>query len=103
MFVLLAAFGAAFAAFCVWLGVRIVNRRERWAKRAAIGMLVCLLPMIYILSAGIHEYFMRRNKIPSWLDKPAWVFYAPCRWAYQDGPKWYRDACDSYLRLWRPD
>jgi hypothetical protein len=22
----------AFAAFCVWLTVRVVNRRERWAK-----------------------------------------------------------------------
>jgi hypothetical protein len=29
----LAVFCVAFAAFCVWLGVRIVNRRERWAKR----------------------------------------------------------------------
>jgi hypothetical protein len=25
-------FGVAFAAFCVWLVVRIVNRKERWAK-----------------------------------------------------------------------
>jgi hypothetical protein len=40
----------AFAAFCVWLGVRIINRRERWAKRtlmAAVG-----LPVLYGLSFG---------------------------------------------------
>jgi len=30
-----AIIGIAFAAFCVWLAVRIVNRRERWAKRIA--------------------------------------------------------------------
>jgi hypothetical protein len=43
-------FGIAFAAFCVWLTVRIVNRRERWAKwalAAAVG-----LPALYILSFG---------------------------------------------------
>jgi hypothetical protein len=28
----LSIFGVAFAAFCMWLAVRIVNRRERWAK-----------------------------------------------------------------------
>jgi hypothetical protein len=27
----LSALGMAFAAFAVWLTVRIVNRRERWA------------------------------------------------------------------------
>jgi hypothetical protein len=32
----------ACAAFCVWLAVRIVNRRERWAKRIAIGLIVVL-------------------------------------------------------------
>ena len=38
MAVALAIFGAAFAAFCVWLTVRIINRRERWAKRLALGV-----------------------------------------------------------------
>jgi hypothetical protein len=28
--------GVAFAAFSVWLAVRIINRRERWAKRTAV-------------------------------------------------------------------
>jgi hypothetical protein len=31
MAILLPALGVAFAAFCVWLAVRIINRRERWA------------------------------------------------------------------------
>jgi len=32
MTILLPTLGVAFAAACVWLGVRFVNRRERWAK-----------------------------------------------------------------------
>ena len=43
-------FGVAFAAFCVWLTVRIVNQRERWAKRTlsvAVG-----LPLLYVASFG---------------------------------------------------
>ena len=32
MGIVLSIFGVAFAAFCVWLTVRIVNRRELWAK-----------------------------------------------------------------------
>jgi len=41
--------GAAFAAFCVWLSVRFVNRRERWVKWTAAGVVVALL---YPLSFG---------------------------------------------------
>jgi len=40
----------AFAAFCVWLAVRIVNRKERWAKwmlATTIG-----LPVLYVASIG---------------------------------------------------
>jgi hypothetical protein len=40
----------AFAASCLWLAVRLYNRRERWAKwtlASAIG-----LPVLYVLSFG---------------------------------------------------
>jgi hypothetical protein len=50
MEIALATFGATFTASCVWLGVRIVNRRERWAKwtlAAAVG-----LPTLYVASFG---------------------------------------------------
>jgi hypothetical protein len=45
MTILLATLAVAFAALCVWLTVRIVNRRERWAKwtlAAIVG-----LPVLY--------------------------------------------------------
>jgi hypothetical protein len=40
----------AFAAFGIWLGVRIFNRRERWAKRLAVG--IACLPILYALGFG---------------------------------------------------
>jgi hypothetical protein len=43
------AMAAAFAAFCIWLGVRIVNRRERWAKSMLAGLCAAVL---YPISAG---------------------------------------------------
>jgi hypothetical protein len=36
MTILLPALAIAFAAVCVWLGVRFYNRRERWAKWPAV-------------------------------------------------------------------
>lgn len=42
MSIVLPALTSAFAAFCVWLGVRVFNRRERWAKWTAVGLVVLL-------------------------------------------------------------
>jgi len=42
MTILLPALAAAFAAFGVWLTVRIVNRREKRAKRTAVLLLVAV-------------------------------------------------------------
>ena len=51
MTILFASLGVAFAGFCVWLGVRIVNRRERWAKWTLAAVIVGL-PVLYVLSFG---------------------------------------------------
>jgi hypothetical protein len=50
MTILLLALAVTFAAFCIWLSVRIVNRRERWAKWALTGLIV--LPVLYVASFG---------------------------------------------------
>jgi hypothetical protein len=50
MTILLPAVATAFATFCIWLTVRIVNRRERWAKSmlaAVVGLAV-----LYVASFG---------------------------------------------------
>jgi hypothetical protein len=50
MSIVLPALAVAFAAICIWLGVRIFNRRERWAKWILVG--VVGLPVLYVASFG---------------------------------------------------
>jgi len=40
---IVATVAIAFTAFCIWLTVHIVNRRERWAKRLGIATLMIVL------------------------------------------------------------
>ena len=47
---LLLYFGLISFAIFIWLGVRIINRRERWAKRTAVTLTVLL--SLYVLSFG---------------------------------------------------
>jgi hypothetical protein len=42
--------GVAYAAFWIWLTVRIVNGRRRWARRLAAVAIA--LPVIYFLTSG---------------------------------------------------
>lgn len=50
MTVLFTTLSLSFTAFCVWLGVRIVNRKERWAKR--LMMTIIAVPVLYVASFG---------------------------------------------------
>ena len=59
MAVAISIFGVAVAAFCLWLTVRIVNRRERWAKWMAV--IVALVG--YPLSFGPVCWLAGRNLI----------------------------------------
>ncbi len=62
-----AILAVSFAALCVWLIVRIVNRRERWAKwtlAAVVG-----LPVLYVASFGPACWFTSRAHI--------WYFNLP--------------------------
>ena len=50
MAIFLAIIGSAIAAFCIWLAVRFVNRRERWAKWTLA--VVVGGPLLYVASFG---------------------------------------------------
>jgi len=41
----------SFAAFCIWLAIRIFNRRERWAKWMLAAAVVGV-PALYVFSSG---------------------------------------------------
>ena len=72
---IISALGVVFAAFCVWLTVRIVNRRERWAKRMAV-LLVLLVgyPLSFAPAIWIHPYLPDPAQ-----DVVRWI-YEPLHW-----------------------
>ncbi len=87
---------AALAAFCVWLGVRIVNRREKWAKRTAV---VLALVLVYPMSMGPILWLDLHGLTPAWCqDIP---LYAPFQWMRENWPGPVRDAINWYLAFWR--
>lgn len=53
--------GVAFAAVCIWLTVRIINRRERWAKRTLAAVII----LAYPFCAGQLLWLGQSNWIPS--------------------------------------
>lgn len=62
--IILPALAIAFAAFCVWLGVRIFNRRERWAKRTLAALVGLPVPWAHMLDlvrpeAVVNMQFLR--------------------------------------------
>ena len=94
MTILLPALAVAFAAFCVWLTVRIVNRRERWAKWTAVGLIVVIF--LYPLSWGPALWLQGSGYWPGsliWADHA----YDPIRWALDVAPDPVREGWTSYL------
>jgi hypothetical protein len=57
--IIVPALAVAFAAFCVWLGVRIFNRRERWAKWTLA--VTIMLPVLYVVSIGPASWLVARD------------------------------------------
>ena len=53
----------AFAAFAVWLAVRLVNRQERWAKQTAIGMGAALVLFLALAPALRSLYWCGDTKL----------------------------------------
>jgi hypothetical protein len=74
MTILLAVPAIACASFCVWLTVRILNRRERWAKWTAV---VLGLPVLYVPSFGPACWLCEHKIVKS---KTAWIVYRPVIW-----------------------
>jgi hypothetical protein len=101
MHVAYAIIGVAFSAFCVWLTVQVVNRRERWAKRTLTVSLS--LPAFYVLSAGPATWLVGlylRGWVPDWLAKVLLWFYGPLIHLADSGGEPFREAFNWYLKLW---
>jgi hypothetical protein len=93
-----AALAVAFAAFAVWLTVRIVNRKERWAKWTAAVLAVALI--VYPVSAGPWCYAMGRYGAESPFIDATYSIYVPLQTAVSFAPDCVSDAFHGYCRWW---
>jgi len=99
MAIALAVSGVAFAAFCVWLTVRIVNRRERWAKWTLAAMIVGL-PALYVAGFGPAIWLHVRLGAPEWSKAIIESVYEPLIWMVEHGPQGISEAYQKYGRWW---
>ncbi len=95
--IVVAVLGMAFAAFCIFLMIRIIGRRKRPGLRFWVTALFAAL-IAYPLSRGPVAWLSWHDKLPRWADAPLDYLYAPL---YQS-PKPIRDALARYERLWMP-
>ena len=97
MSVALPALAAAFAAFCVWLGVRVYNRRERWAKWTAVALLtLCGYPMS--MGPWIAIY-VATHKSQARVSVP-FAVYRPVEFVVENSPAAISDAYTRYISWW---
>jgi hypothetical protein len=76
--------------FAVWLAVRFINRRERWARRLLIGIMAGA-PVFYVLSFGPAVYLVSRGFV-SPKDRSLKSLYLPLGWIALKGPAPVGDA-----------
>lgn len=96
-----AGLGIALTAFYIWLGVRIVNRRERWAKWTAAGLTLAFAA--YPFSWGLWLRCMPDEVIRE--QSPvvfAWGFYAPIVIVLNSTPDEMRQPYMDYLQWMVP-
>jgi hypothetical protein len=99
MTILLPDLGVTFAAFGVGLTVRIVNRRERWARWTLAGLVIVFV--LYPLSIGPVGWVKTRFAAPTGMFNDALgVIYMPVLIAALHGPEPIRHAFQWYGRLW---
>jgi hypothetical protein len=102
---LLPTLAVAFGAFCVWLTVRIINRRERWAKWT-LAVMIAVLPALYILSFGLA---VRSSAVPLREYQNGSVSitcvphaFWPIGWFSSYGESEMK-LFSWYMRVWMPD
>jgi hypothetical protein len=88
--------GEAFTAFVVWLGVRIINRRERWAIWTAVALMA--YPLLLGPACWMSSHTGRGAEIVSVIYEPL-IFdgpeFAGC------GLQWYSQLAAAKGWHWR--
>lgn len=100
MTILILTIAIALAAFCVWLTVRIIHRRERWAKWMAGATLFAVF-VVYPASLGPWFWLDSTWRIPKsfvWTNE----VYAPLRYLCRSSET-VNKAFVWYLSFWVPE
>lgn len=97
MIILLSSLAVAFAALCVWLTVRIVNRRERWAKWMLAA--VTGLPVLYVASFGPACWIASHSSTEQLQGVMLSDFYLPIGWTMDHSPQFVVAIFRSYATL----
>ena len=99
--------GVAVVAFCVWLGVRLYNRRERWVKLTLMTTLIGV-PLLYFVVFGTvcratsqPTAEWRANNVAVPANAVDTVLYRPLGAAATKSAA-IRWVVHGYLRLWVP-
>jgi hypothetical protein len=97
MSIVLSTLAIVFAALCVWLGVRIYNRRERWAKWTLA--VIVGVPALYVLSFGPACWTCANPR-----GQTRWVssVYIPLGWIILHSLPLASDVLSGYARLGMP-
>ena len=103
MTIILPALAVAFAAFCVWLTMRTINRRERWAKwtlAAAVGV-----PALYVVSFGPACWISSQtlDRVDRIEAQTLNMIYQPILSLAWNGPSIVKGPARWYMRLWSSD
>jgi hypothetical protein len=94
MEILVSVLGMTVAAFSIWLAVRIINRKERWAKWTAA--ILALVVVAYPLSSGPADWLLLHGYTSEPVNKVLRVFYAPSGWFIRNSPKPVQDVYLKY-------
>ena len=98
LWVVVPILGAIFVGFYAWLVVRLIRRRERWAKRLAAALVTVLV--IYFLSFGPMARLEARGGWSQLQETAFEAFYFPIFCGVNFGPKWIQTPLSWYLELW---
>jgi hypothetical protein len=97
--------GVAFAAFYIWLGVRIFNRRERWAIELAIGLPIALFAVgMCLLPTGHgpgHAIAQRRSQCKNNLKQIGLALHNYHERYRSFPPAYVADASGKPMHSWR--
>jgi hypothetical protein len=108
--ILLCVACAALGVFYFWLIIRVINRRERWAKRTAAALTLVALVLGYPASIGPAVWLASRGYISSASWENASQVYAPvnaalgyiCKPLPQRAQIWVYYLSNNYVQIWLP-